>query len=59
MDLTGVFSVMQENTTDYLAGYIDGLTAYAWWKDGVQYVGTSGTTLTEAIIRAISENKDL
>ena len=26
-----------------------GVRAYAWWKDGVQYVGTSGTTLTEAL----------
>ena len=33
----------------YKQGYIDGLTAYAWWKDGVQYVGTSHTTLEEAI----------
>ena len=30
-------------------GYKAGLTAYAWWKDGVQYVGTSGTTLKEAL----------
>jgi hypothetical protein len=33
----------------YDEGYIAGLTAYAWWKDGVQYVGTSGKTLKEAI----------
>ncbi len=36
---------------DYEQGYIDGLTAYAWWKDGVQYVGTTGTSLQEAIDR--------
>ena len=30
-------------------GYVAGLRAFAWWKDGVQYVGTSGTTLAEAI----------
>ena len=30
-------------------GLIDGLTRYAWWKDGTQYVGTCGTTLKEAI----------
>ncbi len=29
--------------------YICGLEAYAWWKDGVQYVGTTGTTLKHAI----------
>ncbi len=33
----------------YKQAFIDGLIAYAWWKDGVQYVGTSGTTLKEAI----------
>ena len=34
---------------DRADGYDAGLRAFAWWKDGVQYVGTSGTTLTEAI----------
>lgn len=33
----------------YLQGYIDGLSSFAWWKDGVQYVGTCGTTLQKAI----------
>lgn len=33
----------------YRKGWIDALTAYAWWKDGTQYVGTSGVTLEEAI----------
>ena len=32
----------------YHRGYLAGLGAYAWWKDGVQYVGTSGVTLKEA-----------
>lgn len=31
------------------AGQRDGMTRYAWWKDGVQYVGTTGTTLKEAL----------
>ena len=39
----------------WLQGYIEGLKAYAWWKDGTQYVGTCGTTLTEAIKRAKEE----
>lgn len=34
---------------EYTEGFIDGLTAYAWWKDGVQYFGTTGKTLNEAI----------
>ncbi len=36
----------------WLKGYIEGLRAYAWWKDGTQFVGTCGTTLEEAIERA-------
>lgn len=38
--------------SDYALGYLDGLVAYAWWKDGDQYVGTAGMTLSEAIERA-------
>jgi len=33
----------------YRDGYKHGLTAYAWWKDGVQYVGSCGTTLKDAM----------
>lgn len=32
-----------------LAGIIEGLSMYAWWKDGVEYVGTCGRTLKQAI----------
>lgn len=39
----------------WLQGYIAGLGAYAWWKDGVQYVGSCGTTLAEAVERANRE----
>lgn len=28
---------------------VDGLTRYAWWKDGEQYVGTCGTKLKDAV----------
>lgn len=30
-------------------GLKEGVTMFAWWKDGVQYVGTCGTTLKEAL----------
>lgn len=30
-------------------GVIEGLTRYAWWKNGVQYVGSCGTTLKKAL----------
>ena|GEM_PF-4705462 len=39
----------------FLYAFIAGLTEYAWWKDGTQYVGTCGTTLTQAIDRAKAE----
>src|SRR5258707_14176055 len=32
-----------------LAGQREGVTLYAWWKDGTQYVGTTGRTLKEAL----------
>ena len=33
----------------YEKGMIAGLKRFAWWKDGVEYVGTCGTTLKAAI----------
>lgn len=30
---------------------IEGVRLYAWWKDGVQYVGSCGNTLEDAIKR--------
>lgn len=35
--------------SDYDEGYKDGLTAFAHWKNGKQYVGTSGSLLSQAI----------
>lgn len=32
----------------FKAGMKHGIWLFAWWKDGVQYVGTSGRTLQEA-----------
>ncbi len=37
------------NSKEFRSGYNAGLTAYAWWKEGVQYVGTCGTTLKKAL----------
>ena len=28
----------------YWLGVLNGMWQFAWWKDGVQYVGTSGAT---------------
>lgn len=33
----------------YERGVVDGLAAYAWWKDGRMQVGTTGTTLAQAV----------
>jgi hypothetical protein len=33
----------------YKRGLIEGITRFAWWKDGTQFVGTCGTTLKSAI----------
>lgn len=33
----------------YYEGLRDGVKQYAHWKDGVQYVGTTGRTLRDAI----------
>ena len=42
-------TIDRDKLTDYQRGYIDGLTAYAWWKDGTQWVGTCGQTLEAAV----------
>lgn len=34
----------------YLRWLEDGISAYAWMKDGISYVGTCGTTLAEALV---------
>ena len=33
----------------YRQGFIDALRAFAYWKDGEEYVGSCGTTLKEAL----------
>lgn len=44
------FKQLQEKLVEQeRIGYEKGLEAYAWWKDGVQYVGTCGTTLRQAL----------
>jgi len=33
----------------YRKGFEDGVRCFAWWKDGVAYVGTTGKTLEMAL----------
>ena len=41
----------------YYNGIREGIKQYAWWRDGVQYVGTTGSTLKDALKRIDSEEK--
>ena len=44
-------------TRAYYNGIREGIEQYAHWKDGVQYVGTTGTTLKTALARIDAEEK--
>ncbi len=47
---------LREQIADsFLDAYIAGLQEYAFWKDGTEYVGSCGRTLTQAIDRAKAE----
>lgn len=39
----------------YFLGLREGLRQYAWWKDGIQYVGSCGTTLDAAFSHVDAE----
>ena len=39
----------KETIKAYYDGVKEGVYRYAWWKDGSQYVGTTGTTLKRAL----------
>lgn len=39
-------------------GVKEGIRLYAWWKDGIQYVGTTGRTLKEALEEIDKNAKD-
>jgi hypothetical protein len=41
--------------TEYQRGFIAALRTYARWRDGVQYVGSCGMTLEQAIDRFLAE----
>jgi len=45
----------KEETLAFYEGMKCGIIMYSWWRDGVQYVGTTGKTLKEA---AEAVNKD-
>ncbi|PYO40127.1 MAG: hypothetical protein DMD33_18760 [Gemmatimonadetes bacterium] len=43
--------------SEYETGYIDGLKAYSWMRDGATYVGTTGRTLGDAVDRFLTEHR--
>ena len=46
-------------TRAYYKGVREGVKRYAHWKDGVQYVGTTGRTLHQAIAELQQEEVEL
>lgn len=46
-------------TRAYYEGLREGVRNYAHWKDGVQYVGTTGKTLTKAIEDIDAKERDI
>lgn len=39
----------EHRITSFYKGMREGVALYAYWKDGVQYVGTTGKTLKKAL----------
>lgn len=64
----GTFAVQQreaeelEDRRSYYHSYYDGMEEgarrFAWWKDGVQYVGTCGKTLEQAYAIIAAEREE-
>lgn len=46
-------------THAYYDGLRDGVTNYAHWKDGVQYVGTTGKTLAKALEEIVDKKAEV
>lgn len=41
--------LQQTQTQAYYKGMREGVEKFAWWKDGTQYVGTTGSTLKSVL----------
>jgi len=46
-------------TRAYYKGLREGVERFAWWRDGVQYVGSTGRTLKEALDAINQQEKEL
>lgn len=47
-----------EPFSEYERGLVEGIYRYAWMRDGTFYVGTTGSTLGNAIDRALTEHRE-
>lgn len=47
----------QAREIDYLTGVAAGIRRFAWWKDGVQYVGSGAMTLEDALAEVDAQIK--
>lgn len=52
---TGSLKKTPAEINSYYDGLGDGVYMYAWWKDGVQYVGTTGRTCKDALAQVEEE----
>ena len=41
--------LQKEQTRAYYRGLRDGVEKFAWWKNGTQYVGTTGAVLKDVL----------
>ena len=48
-DATGANASTKAEINAFYDGLIEGVHMYAWWKDGTQYVGTTGKTYRAAL----------
>ena len=50
--------MINKNKLIFYKGIEEGMKIFAHWKDGTQYVGTTGETLTQAIINLYAGKYD-
>ena len=50
-------SPSKEEINAFYDGLVEGVHMYAWWKDGTQYVGTTGKTYRAALEEMEAERK--
>jgi hypothetical protein len=51
-------TISENEISKFYNGMREGVTLYAHWRDGVQYVGTTGKTLSKAIANIDAEEKE-